>query len=101
MKGIILVFSLVCKVGLGYSQNLPNKSIELFVNPLVSNSNLFKSNYIVYKDQRVDLNENYTIKQEIGVNFFIKPNKVWNFGVGLSYKNYNYSFGSTLNKTIN
>tara|TARA_B110000114_G_scaffold162930_1_gene181330 strand:- start:411 stop:1133 length:723 start_codon:yes stop_codon:yes gene_type:complete len=70
------------------------KSIELFVNPLVSNSSFFKKDFIKTIDYRVYLHEKFTVNQEVGFNFIFSKNEIWKFGIGSSYKNYSYSFNS-------
>ena len=95
MKSLLFSILLILLFHIGNSQNEITNSIEFFVNPLISNSNYFKRDFIKAQDPRINLHENYTINSELGLNFMIKKNEIWKFGLGASYKNYSYSYNSS------
>lgn len=95
MKNLLFSLSLIFLFHIGNSQNGITKSIEFFANPLVSNSNYFKKDFIKSKDSRISLHENYTINNELGIHFMIGKNDNLIFGLGFSYKNYSYSYNSS------
>jgi len=92
------IFILIFFYNFGFSQTDFNKSIEIYYNPLLTNFNYFKQDFIKTQDSRISFHENYTLNSEFGLNINLKKSKFLVFGIGASYKTYKYSFNSSFQR---